>query len=92
MPSIILSNASFKSFLAILTTVNAGDLKTIKSFPLTFNSKSFLSSVDGCGKNIGSVYLLNCHLYKYLLFLFDLKDIKDHLEFQQLLHSETLKN
>ena len=42
------------NLLAILTTVNAGDLRSIKSSRLTFNSKSFLLSVDGCGKNIGS--------------------------------------
>ena len=48
--SIIFSSEFFNFFLAILTVVKVGDLKNVKSFPLTLISKSFLSSVDGCGK------------------------------------------
>ena len=52
--SIIFPNELLESFLAIVTVVKAGDLKTIKSSPLTLTSKSVLSSVDDCRKNIWS--------------------------------------
>ena len=47
---IILFNAVFNSFFSILEKVNDGDLKTIVSLSGIFISKSFLSSVNGCGK------------------------------------------
>ena len=82
-------------FLAILTTVNAGDLKTINQIHLHVIQNLFyhqLMAVEEISDHKDKEYLLNCHLYRYLLFLFDLKDIKDHLEFQQLLHPEILNN
>ena len=36
--------------------------------------------------------LSNCHLYKYLLFLFDYEDVKNRLEYVQLPRLEILKN
>ena len=48
--SIILFNMVFNSLFSTLAKVNDGDLKTIISLSGIFISKSFLSSVDGCGK------------------------------------------
>ena len=49
--SIILFNTTFHSFYSMLAKVNDGDLNTIISLLGTFISKSFLSSVGGCGKS-----------------------------------------
>ena len=51
--SIILFNMVFNSFFSTIAKVNDGDLKTIISLSGIFTSKSFLSSVDSCGKYNG---------------------------------------
>ena len=50
----ILFNIMPISSFSTLAKVNYGDLKTIISFFGTLISKSFRSSVEGCGKYIGS--------------------------------------
>ena len=46
----IIPNSSFST----LAKVNDGDLKTIISFFGTLISKPFQSTVEGCGKYVGS--------------------------------------
>ena len=48
--SIILFNIVFNSFFSAFAKVHDGNLKTIISLSGIIISKSFLSSVDGCGK------------------------------------------
>ena len=44
--------------------------------------------VENILDRVGKANPLSCRRYKYLLFLFDLKDIKDRLVYLQLLHLE----
>ena len=80
--SIILSNDSFKSFLAILAKFSVGDLKLVNHLRSRLIQNLFchqLINVENTLVNLDKAYLLNYCLYKYLLFLFDYVDIKNRL-------------
>ena len=50
-----------------------------------------LMVVENTLDRLNKADLSNCHLYKYLLFLFDYEDIKNRLEYVQLPRLEILK-
>ena len=50
-----------------------------------------LMVVENTLDRLNKADLSNCHLYKYLLFLFDYEDMKNRLEYVQLPRLEILK-